>query len=71
MLNTNTVIPAKAGIHLAFLIAEALWIPAFAGMSGWPRATVVGNLCMRVTGPAASREFLAGRSYTIGKARRT
>ena len=29
------VIPAKAGIHLAFGFAEALWIPAFAGMTAW------------------------------------
>jgi hypothetical protein len=27
-----TVIPAKAGIHFA-LLAEAKWIPAFAGMT--------------------------------------
>ena len=35
-LSSRFVIPAKAGIHLAFFFAEALWIPAFAGMTvGW------------------------------------
>jgi hypothetical protein len=29
----TTVIPAKAGIPLAFLFAMALWIPACAGMT--------------------------------------
>ena len=36
---SKLVIPAKAGIHLASLFAMTLWIPAFAGMTGWPTAT--------------------------------
>ena len=40
----TAVIPAKAGIHLAVAVFEALWIPAFAGMTGWPRATVLKPL---------------------------
>ena len=30
-----SVIPAKAGIHLACRFAIAFWIPAFAGMTGF------------------------------------
>ncbi len=29
----RSVIPAKAGIHLAMVIADSEWIPAYAGMT--------------------------------------
>ena len=31
--NLTTVIPAKAGIHLALATSDAVWIPACAGMT--------------------------------------
>ena len=33
------VIPAKAGSHSAVTNRNAKWIPAFAAMRGWPKAT--------------------------------
>jgi hypothetical protein len=38
------LIPAKAGIHTAFVFATALWIPAFAGMTRIKRAGEKSNL---------------------------
>ena len=38
-VRTPLVIPAKAGIHGAVTNSNAKWIPAFAGMRGWPKVT--------------------------------
>ena len=55
------VIPAKAGIHMAFARFAGLWIPAFVGMRGnflrkfTPNIRMrkhVANLCAQVSPPA-------------------
>ena len=61
-MQIQCVIPAKAGIHLAYEFATSPWIPAFAGMT---------NLTASITKSAIARKFCIAAHHRLGIGRET